>query len=125
VSYRKLEIWQMARDLSIDIHKMTLEKLPKFEMFEEGTQIRRSSKSVRSNIVEGYGRRIYKMDYIKHLLYAQASNDETIDHLEILFETKSLTDDKLFKDLSERLNTVGKKLNKFIQAIQQPETRVK
>ncbi|OIO17430.1 MAG: hypothetical protein AUJ54_09775 [Ignavibacteria bacterium CG1_02_37_35] len=115
----------MARDLSIDIHKMTLEKLPKFEMFEEGTQIRRSSKSVRSNIVEGYGRRIYKMDYIKHLLYAQASNDETIDHLEILFETKSLTDDKLFKDLSERLNTVGKKLNKFIQAIQQPETRVK
>ncbi|NCQ17597.1 MAG: four helix bundle protein [Ignavibacteria bacterium] len=125
MSYRKLEIWQMARDLSIDIHKMTLEKLPKFEMFEEGTQIRRSSKSVRSNIVEGYGRRIYKMDYIKHLLYAQASNDETIDHLEILFETKSLTDDKLFKDLSERLNTVGKKLNKFIQAIQQPETRVK
>ena len=125
MSYRNLEVWHLARDLSIDIHKMTLEKLPKFEMFEEGTQIRRSSKSVRSNIVEGYGRRIYKMDYIKHLLYAQASNDETIDHLEILFETKSLTDDKLFKDLSERLNTVGKKLNKFIQAIQQPETRVK
>ena len=123
MSYRNLEVWHLARDLSMDIHKMALEKLPKFEMFEEGTQIRRSSKSVRSNIVEGYGRRIYKMDYIKHLLYAQASNDETTDHLEILFETKSLTDDKLFKDLSERLNTLGKKLNKFIQAVQQPETR--
>jgi hypothetical protein len=33
VSYRDLEIWQEARGLSIDIHRMTLEKLPKFEMF--------------------------------------------------------------------------------------------
>lgn len=122
MSYRNLEVWQLARDLSIDIHIMTLEKLPKFEMFEEGSQIRRSSKSVRSNIVEGYGRRSYKMDYIKHLLYAQASNDETIDHLEILFETKSLTDEKLFNDLSNRVDMLGKKLNKFIQAIQKLET---
>jgi four helix bundle protein len=123
MSYRNLEVWQLARDVSIDIHLMTQEKLHKFEMFEEGSQIRRSSKSVRSNIVEGYGRRSYKMDYIKHLLYAQASNDETIDHLETLFETKSLTDDILYKDLLEKLNTLGKKLNKFIQAIQKPETR--
>jgi len=121
MSYRNLEVWHLARDLSIDIHKMTLEKLPKFEMFEEGTQIRRSSKSVRSNIVEGYGRRIYKMDYIKHLLYAQASNDETIDHLETLFETKSLTDEKLYNDLSNRINILGKKLNKFIQAVHKPD----
>jgi hypothetical protein len=33
VSYRDLEIWQEARGLSIDILRMTLEKLPKFEMF--------------------------------------------------------------------------------------------
>ena len=68
---------------------MTLTELPKYEMFEEGSQIRRSAKSVRSNIVEGYGRRVYVSDYLKHLIYAQASNDETIDHLEILFETVS------------------------------------
>ena len=41
--------------------------LPKFEMFEEGSQIRRSSKSVRSNIVEGYGKRHYKNDFIRFL----------------------------------------------------------
>jgi len=121
MSYRNLEVWHLARDLSIDIHKMTLEKLPKFEMYEEGSQIRRSSKSVRSNIVEGYGRRSYKMDYVKHLLYAQASNDETIDHLETLFETKSLTDEKLYNDLSNRINILGKKLNKFIQAVHKPD----
>ena len=121
MSYRNLEVWQLARDLSIDIHKMTLEKLPKFEMFEEGSQIRRSSKSVRSNIVEGYGRKVYKMDYIKHLTYAIASNDETIDHLEILYESKSLTDEKLFQDLLQRINILGKKLNKFIQSLQRPD----
>jgi four helix bundle protein len=86
LSYKKLEIWQIARELVIDIHKMTLNKLPKFEMFEEGAQIRRSSKSVKSTIVEGYGRRRYKQDFIRFLTYALGSNDETIDHLETLFE---------------------------------------
>ena len=56
MSYKKLEIWQLARKLVIDIHKMTLYKLPKFDMYEEGSQIRKSSKSVKSTIVEGYGR---------------------------------------------------------------------
>ena len=37
---------------------MTLDNLPKFEMYEEGSQIRRSSKAVASNIVEGFGRRL-------------------------------------------------------------------
>ena len=57
MSYKKMQIWQLVRQLVIDIHKMTLTKLPKFEMYEEGNQIRKSSKSVRSTIVEGYGRR--------------------------------------------------------------------
>ncbi|MGD8210411.1 MAG: four helix bundle protein, partial [Desulfobacterales bacterium] len=82
MSYRNLEIWQLARELVIDIHKMTLFKLPKFEMYEEGNQIRKSIKSVKSTIVEGYGRRRYKQEFIRFLVYAIASNDETIDHLE-------------------------------------------
>lgn len=117
MSYKKLEIWQMARDLVIDIHKMTLKHLPKFEMFEEGSQIRRSSKSVKSAIVEGYGRREYKHDFIRFLTIALASNDETMDHLENLYETGSLKDEKLFKDLQNRINLLGKKINNFIQAV--------
>jgi hypothetical protein len=38
VSYKNLEIWQLARELVIDIHKMTLDKLPKFEMYEALTE---------------------------------------------------------------------------------------
>jgi len=118
MSYKKLEIWERAKEVSIAIHKMTLTELPKFEMFEEGSQIRRSSKSIRSNIVEGYGRRRYVMEYIRFLTFSIASNDETIDHLETLFETGSLQNKTLYDDLHEHLEILGKKLNLFIQAIE-------
>lgn len=89
MSYKNLEVWKIARELSILAHEMSL-TLPKFELFEEGSQIRRSSKSARINIVEGYGRRRYKGEFVKFLTYAHASNDETVDHLETLWETHSL-----------------------------------
>ena len=117
MSYRKLEIWQLARELVIDINKMTLNELPKFEMFEEGSQIRRSVKSVKSTIVEGYGRRRYKQEFIRYLYYAIASNDETIDHLETLFETESLKDEAFYHTIHGRLEILGKKLNMFIQSV--------
>jgi four helix bundle protein len=118
MSYKKLEIWERARDVSIAIHKLTLAELPKFEMYEEGSQIRRSSKSVRSNIVEGYGRRRYVMEYIRFLTFSIASNDETIDHLETLFEKGSIKDKIVYDDLHEKLEILGKKLTLFIQAIE-------
>lgn len=118
MSYRKLEIWQLAREVSIEIHKMTLNNLPKFEMYEEAAQIRRSSKSVRSNIVEGYGRRAHKQEYLRFLTFSIASNDETMDHLEMLWETESLKDEKLFDQLHEKIDLLGKKLNKFMQGVE-------
>ena len=118
MSYKNLEVWQISRELVIDIHKMTLTKLPKYEMYEEGGQIRRSSKSVKSTIVEGYGRRKYQLDYKRFLTYAIASNDETLDHLETLFDTGSLKEKSLYDDLHSRINTLGRKLNKFIQSIE-------
>ena len=118
MSYRNLEIWQLSKMLTADIHKMTLEKLPKFEMFEEGSQIRRAMKSIKSNIVEGYGRRRYKQDFIRFITYAHASCDETIDHLETLFETGSLTDEVFYNNLHNQLDILGKKLNRFIQGVE-------
>jgi four helix bundle protein len=118
MSYKKLDVWQLARELVIEIHDMTIEKLPKYELYEEGSQIRRSIKSVKSAIVEGYGRRKYKQDFIHFLTYALASCDETIDHLETLHDTKSLTDDNLYQGLHERLELLGKKLNVFLQSVE-------
>jgi four helix bundle protein len=118
MSYKNLQIWQLARELTIEIHQMTFRELPRSEAYEEATQIRRSMKSVRSNIVEGYGRRRYKNDFIRFLTYAHASCDETIDHLEILFETESLQNASLYKRLHQRLNQLGGKLNRFIQSVE-------
>lgn len=95
MSYKNLQIWQISREVVIEIHAMSL-TLPKFELYEEGSQIRRSSKTTKSAIVEGYGRRKYKADWIKFLIIALSSNDETIDHLETLFETKSLCNESSY-----------------------------
>ena len=118
MSYKNLEIWKIARETVVDIHNMTLSELPKFELYEEGSQIRKSSKSVKSTIVEGYGRKRYQQEYIRFLVYALASNDETIDHLETLFETKSLKNETLYTNLHNKLEILGKKINLFIQTIE-------
>ena len=118
MSYKKLEIWKLADELVIKIHKMTMEELPAFEMYEEGSQIRRSSKSSKSQIVEGYGRRKYKLDFLRFLTYSISSNDETIDHLENLFNTGSLKNEKLYNELMKLADHLGKKLNNFISSVE-------
>src|SRR5437588_1578183 len=118
MSYRDLEIWKLAKEGAIGVHRMTIQELPKFEMYEEGSQIRRSVKSVRANIVEGYGRRRYKQEFIRFLVFAHASCDETIDHLEGVFETGSPTNESVYRDLSAKLDLLGRKLNAFIESVQ-------
>lgn len=44
-SYRELDIYNESKRFAIEVHKMT-PALPKFELYEEGGQVRRSSKSV-------------------------------------------------------------------------------
>ena len=92
------------RDL---VHRMTLQNLPKFEMYEKASQIRRSAKSISANIVDGYGRRRYKQEFIRFLVFAHASRDETINHLELLFETGSLANEVIYRDLLARLDLLG------------------
>jgi len=123
MSYKNLEISKLADELVVEVHQMTLTGLPKFEMFEVGSQIRRSIKSVKATIVEGYGRKIYKAEFIKFLVYALASNDETTGHLETLFKTKSLTNEVLYNDLHSKLQILGKKLNLFIKGVNNSDWR--
>ncbi|MBM4430625.1 MAG: four helix bundle protein [Chloroflexi bacterium] len=113
--YRGLEVYQLALKLATDIHAMTV-ALPKIELYEEGSQVRRSVKSVVANIVEGYGRRQYKNEFIKYLVYASASCDETRAHLEILRETGSL-DEARYDALEQQCVELGKKLYRFRQAV--------
>ncbi len=80
-SYRDLEIYKKGLALFLETHKMSL-RLPKYELYELGSQLRRSSDSVITNIVEGYGRKRYQADFVRFLVYSHSSNLETINHLE-------------------------------------------
>ena len=82
-SYRDLEIYQSSFDLFLEAHRFSL-RLPKYELYELGSQLRRSADSVNTNIVEGYGRRRFKQDFRRFLTYSHASDLETINHLEKL-----------------------------------------
>jgi four helix bundle protein len=113
-SYRDLEIYTESKRLAVEVHKMSM-TLPKHELYEEGSQIRRSSKSITSMIVEGYGRRRYKADFIKYLVFSPSECDETIVHLDFLFETKSLSNAELYNKLRNDYDLLSKKINKYTQ----------
>lgn len=79
-SYEDLDIYKISLSLFYEIHNAS-QLLPKYELYELGSQIRRAADSVNSNIVEGYGRRRYKADFIKFLVYSHSSCLETKGHL--------------------------------------------
>lgn len=115
-SYKDLDVYKESKRLAILIHKSSL-GFPKLELYEEGSQIRWSSKSVTALIVEGYGRRRYKADFIKYLIYAEC--DETIVHLDFLFETDSFSDEAKYNSIKTDYETLSRKINKFIQYVEE------
>jgi four helix bundle protein len=105
----------LAFELAVEVDRMS-KQLPKHEMYEVGSQIRRSAKSIPANIAEGYGRRRYKQDYIRFITIALASCDETRVHLGMLERTSSL-DTVIRRQLSDQYDILGRKLNRFLQGI--------
>jgi four helix bundle protein len=83
-------------------------------LFEEGSQLRRASKSIIMNIVEGYGRQRYKKELIRFLTYALASSDETKEHLKIAFTFNYISKD-LFKQYHDKYDLLGRQIYYFIK----------
>ena len=111
-NYKDLEIYKKGLSLFFETHKMSL-LLPKYELYELGSQLRRSSDSVITNIVEGYGRKRYQADFIKFLVYSHSSNLETINHLEkiaILYPEPLAVVSKLITEY----DTLGAQIYKFL-----------
>ena len=115
--YADLDIYKISLDLFFKVHPASL-LLPKYEMYELGSQIRRSSDSIVSNIVEGYGRKRYKADFIKFLTYSYSSCLESVFHIQ-----KSI---KLYPDMIEdnvefidRYNELSAKIYNFIKYVQE------
>ncbi|MCF8402521.1 MAG: four helix bundle protein [Bacteroidales bacterium] len=105
----------MAFELAIKIHYASL-KLPEFELYEQGNQIRRSSKTIKDTIAEGYGRRRYKADFIKFLVYAHSSNDELNSQLDMIVVLYPEIEE--FNELATEYKNPGRKINSFIQYVE-------
>jgi len=114
--YRDLDVYGMAHDLGLECHRLTM-RLPKFELYETGSQLRRASKSVSANLVEGYARRRYKAEYIRFLVFAHASLEESIEWLEYIMELHDGVTEPA-REAKSHADILGSKLNRFIQAVE-------
>ena len=115
-SYKDLDIYKLSFQLAMKIHEISL-KFPQYELYEEGSQIRKSSKRVCACVVEGYGRKKYKNDFIRFLVYSLASCDETNLHLDFVHKAGYINDD-LYQSLNRENDELGKKINKFIKFVE-------
>ena len=79
--YRDLLAWQLGMDLVREIYRLT-DRFPKHELFGLGSQLRRVSVSVPSNIAEGYRRTTHR-DFNLFIGHSRGSLAEIETQLEI------------------------------------------
>ncbi len=80
-TFEDLEVYQLAREFRKTMYRVN-RRLPSFEKFELGSQIRRAAVSLTNNIAEGHGRFHY-LEQIKFCLNSRGSLEELIDDLNI------------------------------------------
>lgn len=109
-SYKDLEIYKLSFDLAVRIYKLSL-KLPNPDKYETGGQIRRSSQTIKDTIVEGYGRRRYKADFIKYIVYSHSSCLESISQSEFL---ATIHPGSGWEEIATELDQLGIKIYIFL-----------
>ena len=78
---RNLKVYEIAYRLAIEVFNVT-KTFPKEETYSLVDQLRRSSRSVASNIREGYAKRRYEHVFVRHLNDALGSCEESRTWLE-------------------------------------------
>ena len=74
--FRDLKVYQLAFQLAMEIYEDT-KKFPVDEKYSLTDQIRRSSRSVPSNIAEGYRKRRYPKSFVNKMSDADGEATET------------------------------------------------
>ena len=111
-SFRDLEIYKLAREVSREIYILT-KKFPAEEKYSLTDQIRRSSRAVGAQIAEARGKRRYEMHFVSKLTDADAEQLETQHWLEVTEESKYI-DSKVRDLLLHKCESIGKMLQKMI-----------
>jgi four helix bundle protein len=107
--FRDLEVYQLAFQAAMRIFEITKD-FPADEKYSLTDQIRRSSRSVCSNLAEGWRKRKYKAVFINKLTDSMQEASETQTWLE--FSKACLyIDNNLFDELDSEYEKIIKMLN--------------
>jgi four helix bundle protein len=93
----------------MDIFLMT-KNFPKEEMYSLTNQIRRASRSIPANIVEGWAKRKYENIFRRHLIDSIGSCNETKLWLDFSRDCKYISNDEN-DTLMKNCDEIGKMLN--------------
>ncbi len=91
-SFRDLDVYKRLFALHLEVHNMTM-TFPKFEMYELGSQLRRSSNSAPANIAEGWNN-LHINIYIEGVNRALGEVHESEHHIDVAFQKKYLPKEK-------------------------------
>ena len=107
--FRDLVVYQKAFHNAMLIYEIS-KRFPPIEKFALTTQIRNASRSVCTNIAEGYRKRRYPNHFISKYTDADMENSETIVWLDFSLACKYIEIPE-HTDLIERVEEVGRMLN--------------
>ena len=110
-----LRVYKRLFHLHLEIHRLTM-TFPAFELYELGSQIRRSSNSIAANLAEGWNNR-HSTVYVEAINRAQGELRETMHHLAVA-EAKGYVAKGEFAVLSRQLHECGGMLHRLRLAIQ-------
>jgi len=110
-SFEDLEIWKLGRQLRKEFSAL-VKVFPKEEKFKLCDQIIRCSRSVTSNIAEGYGR-FYYQENIQFCRISRGSLFELIDHLTVALDENYINQEQ-FNGFKEKILHCVKVLNGYI-----------
>jgi len=111
----KLEVWRLSHELTLQVYKVS-HLFPKYEQFGLCSQMRRSSASIPTNIVEGQARNHLK-EFIQFLYIARGSQAELSYQIFLAYELNYYGEDQ-YNLMNENCNRVGMMLNKLIGSLQ-------
>ena len=112
MSFKTLLAYQKGFNLAMEIFYIT-KSFPKSELLGLTSQIVRSSRSVCSNISEGYRKRQYEKHFKSKISDADSENSETQLWLDFALACKYISNEKKL-DLQSKSEEVGKLLNYMI-----------
>jgi four helix bundle protein len=109
-----LQVYQISMKPADEVHDLVIE-WDNFHKFSTGTQLVNAADSVSASISEGYGRFHFK-DHKNFLYFSRGSLSETKTWLTKASNRKLISEEK-FISLIERYNSLGVKLNNYINTI--------